>query len=91
VRAALAESETAPAADAATLADKRLEAVRATIKKAKIDTARLLEDKRVDVAGNDEAEVQLNLADSEQPRGPGRRAPEFLRRLTSDAGAHRVR
>jgi hypothetical protein len=91
VRAALAESETAPAADAATLADKRLEAVRATIKKAKIDTARLLEDKRVDVAGNGEPEVRLDLAESEQPRGPGRRAPEFLRRLTSDAGAHAAR
>jgi Domain of Unknown Function (DUF748) len=91
VRAALVESETAPAADAATLADKRLEAVRATIKKAKIDTARLLEDKRVDVAGNGEPEVRLDLAESEQPRGPGRRAPEFLRRLTSDAGAHAAR
>ena len=86
VRAALAESETAPASEAATLADKRLEAVRATVKKAKIDTARLLEDKRVDVSAADEPQVQLNLAESEQPRGPGRSAPEFLRRLTSDAG-----
>ena len=84
VRAALAETEPAPAAEAATLADKRLEAVRATVKKAKIDTARLLEDKRVDVAAYGEPQVQLDLADAEQSRG--RRAPEPRRPLTSDAG-----
>ena len=84
VRAALAETEPAPAAEAATLADKRLEAVRATVKKAKIDTARLLEDKRVDVAADGEPQVQLDLADAEQSRG--RRAPEPRRPLTSDAG-----
>ena len=83
VRAALAETEPAPAAEAATLADKRLEAVRATVKKAKIDTARLLEDKRVDVAADGEPQVQLDLADAEQSRG--RRAPEPRRPLTSDA------
>lgn len=84
VRAALADAETAPAAEAATLADKRLDAVRATVKKAKIDTARLLEDKRVDVAADAEPQVQLDLADGEQPRG--RRAPEPRRSLTRDAG-----
>jgi hypothetical protein len=63
-----------------------LEAVRTTIKKAKIDTARLLEDKRADVAREDEPQVRLDLAESENPRSPGRRAPEFLRKLTGDAG-----
>jgi|RhiMethySRZTD1v2_1073278.scaffolds.fasta_scaffold01805_24 uncharacterized protein DUF748 len=84
VRAALAETETAPAAEASTLADKRLEAVRATVKKAKIDTARLLEDKRVDVAADAEPHVTLDLAEGEQSRG--RRASEPRRQLTSDAG-----
>jgi len=59
--------------------------VRATIKKAKIDTARLLVDKRADVAQEDEPQVRLDLAESDNPRPPGRRAPEFLRKLTSDA------
>jgi uncharacterized protein involved in outer membrane biogenesis len=84
VRTALAETEPAPASEAETLADKRLEAVRATVKKAKIDTGRLLEDKRVDVAANAEPQVQLGLAEGEQARG--RRAPEPRRRQTSDAG-----
>jgi hypothetical protein len=79
------EGQTPPADALSTLADKRLEAVRATIKKAKIDTARLLEDKRADVAQEDEPQVRLDLAESDNPRPPGRRAPEFLRKLTSDA------
>ncbi len=85
IRAALLEGETPPADAVSTLADKRLEVVRATIKKAGIDTARLLEDKRADVAQEDESQVRLDLAESENPRRPGRRAPAFLRRLTSDA------
>jgi outer membrane protein OmpA-like peptidoglycan-associated protein len=84
IRAALLEGQAPPADALATLADKRLEAVRATIKKAKIDTARLLEDKAADVAQEDEPQVRLDLAESENARPPGRRAPEFLRRLTSD-------
>jgi hypothetical protein len=84
VRAALADAEAAPAAEAATLADKRLDAVRATVKKAKIDTARLLEDKRVDIAADAGPQVRLDLAEGEQPRG--RRASELRRSLTSDAG-----
>ncbi len=85
VRAALLEGQAPPADAVSTLADKRLEAVRATIKKAKIDTARLLEEKRTEVGQDDEPEVRLALAESENPRRPGRRAPEFLRKLTSDA------
>jgi Domain of Unknown Function (DUF748) len=85
VRAALLEGQTPPADAVSTLADKRLELVRATIKKAGIDTARLLDDKRAEVAQEDEPQVRLDLAESENPRRPGRRAPEFLRRLTSDA------
>jgi hypothetical protein len=85
IRAALLEGQTPPADAVATLADKRLEAVRATIKKAKIDTARLLEAKAAEVAQEDEPQVRLDLAESENARPPGRRAPEFLRRLTSDA------
>ncbi len=85
IRAALLEGQAPPADAVATLADKRLEAVRATIKKAKIDTARLLEDKAADVAQEDEPQVRLDLAESGNGGPPGRRAPEFLRRLTSDA------
>jgi hypothetical protein len=85
VRAALLEGQTPPADAVSTLADKRLELVRATIKKAGIDTARLLDHKRAEVAQEDEPQVRLDLAESENPRRPGRGAPEFLRRLTSDA------
>jgi len=85
VRAALLEGQTPPADAVSTLADKRLEAVRSTIKKARIDTARLREEKRAEVAQEDEPEVRLALAESENPRRPGRGAPEFLRKLTSDA------
>jgi hypothetical protein len=85
IRAALLEDQPPPASALSALADKRLEAVRTTIKKAKIDTARLLEDKRADVAQEGEPLVRLDLAESENPRPPGRRAPEFLRKLTSDA------
>jgi hypothetical protein len=85
VRAALREGQPPPADAVSTLADKRLAVVRATIKKAGIDTARLLEDKRAEVAQEDEPQVRLDLAESENPHRPGRRAPEFLRRLTSDA------
>jgi hypothetical protein len=84
VRAALVEGEVPPADAVSTLADKRLEAVRATIKKAKIDTARLLEDKRPpEVAQDDAPQVKLELAESENSGRPGRKA-ELLRRL-SDA------
>ena len=85
IRAALLEDQTPPASALSALADKRLEAVRTTLKKAKIDTARLLEDKRADVAQEGEPQVRLDLAESENPRPPGWRAPEFLRKLTSDA------
>jgi uncharacterized protein DUF748 len=85
IRAALVEDQPPPADEVSTLADKRLEAVRATIKKAKLDTARLLEDKRVEVGRDEEPQVRLDLDESENPRGHGRRAPEFLRGPTSDA------
>jgi hypothetical protein len=85
IRAALLEDQTPPASALSALADKRLEAVRTTIKKAKIDTARLLENKRADVAQEGEPQVRLDLAESENPHPPRWRAPEFLRKLTSDA------
>ena len=78
------EGEVPPADAVSTLADKRLEVVRATIKKAKIDTARLLEDKRPpEVAQDDAPQVRLELAESENSGRPGRKA-ELPRRL-SDA------
>ena len=61
IRAALLEDQTPPASALSALADKRLEAVRTTIKKAKIDTARLLEDKRPDVAREGDPQVRLDL------------------------------
>ena len=75
VRNALVEGEVPPADAVSTLADKRLEAVRATIKKAKIDTARLLEDKRPpEIARDDAPQVRLELAESENSGRPGRKA-----------------
>jgi hypothetical protein len=74
VGAALAQGEAAPVDAVSSLADKRLEAVRATIKKAGIDTARLLEDKpdkRVEIAQEGEPQVKLDLAEPEKPRRRG--------------------
>jgi len=81
VRAALLEGEP-PAEAVSTLADKRLEAVRATVKKAGIDPSRLLEAKRAGGAEGDDPQVKLDLVEPENPRRPGRRPPEFLRPLT---------
>jgi Domain of Unknown Function (DUF748) len=79
IRGALVEGEALPADAVSTLVDKRLEAVRATIKKAKIDTARLLEDKRPpEIAQDDAPQVRLELAESENSDRPGRKA-ELLR------------
>jgi len=82
LRAALLESETPPAEAVSALADKRLEAMRATVKKAGIDPSRLLEAKRAEGTEGDDPQVKLDLMQPETPRRPGRRAPEFLRRLT---------
>ena len=77
IRAALAQSEAAPADAVSSLADQRLEAVRAAIKKAGIDTARLLEDKqdkqdkRVEIAQEGDPQVKLDLAEPEKPRRRG--------------------
>src|SRR5262245_25825123 len=84
VRAALGENEVPPADAVSTLADKRLEAVRTTIKKAKIDAARLLEDKRPPEVSPDEApQVRFELVESESSGRPGKKT-ELPRRL-SDA------
>src|SRR5215475_1208527 len=69
------EGEVPPADAVSTLADKRLEVVRATIKKSKIDTARLLEDKRPpEIAKDDAPQVRFELAESENSGRPGRKA-----------------
>jgi hypothetical protein len=84
VRAALGENEVPPADAVSALADKRLEAVRATIKKAKIDAARLLEDKRPPEVSQDEApQVRFELVETESSGRPGKKT-ELPRRL-SDA------
>ena len=84
VRTALLEGETPPAEAVYKLADKRLETVRETVKKAGIDTSRLLETKRAEGADEAEPQVKLDLVEPENPRRPGRR-PEFLRRLMGGA------
>jgi len=84
VRAALGENEVPPADAVSALADKRLEAVRATIKKTKIDAARLLEDKRPPEVSQDEApQVRFELVETENSGRPGKKT-ELPRRL-SDA------
>jgi len=92
VRAALLEGEP-PAADAiSALADQRLKAVRAAVKKAGIDSSRLLEGKPPEGAAKapegaeeDEPRVTLDLVEPDSPRRPGRRSAEFPQRLT---GSH---
>ncbi len=84
IRAALLERETPPAEAVSTLADKRLEAVRAIVKKAGIDPSRLLEAKRAEGADEGDPQVKLDLVEPENPRRPGRRPAEFLRPLTGD-------
>jgi hypothetical protein len=84
VRTALLEGETPPGEAVSRLADKRLETVRETVKKAGIDPSRLLEAKRAEGADEAEPQVKLDLVEPENPRQPGRR-PEFLRRLMGDA------
>jgi uncharacterized protein involved in outer membrane biogenesis len=82
-RTALLEGETPSAETVSTLADKRLEAVRATVKKAGIDPSRLLAANRGGTEG-DHPQVKLDLVEPESPRRPGRRPPDFLRRLMGD-------
>lgn len=84
VRAALLEGETPPAEAVSKLADKRVETVRETVKKAGIDPSRLLETKRAEGADEADPQVKLDLVEPENPRRPGRR-PEFLRRLMGGA------
>jgi len=69
VRAALLEGEP-PAEAVSTLADKRLEAVRATVKKAGIDPSRLLEAKRAGGAEGDDPQVKLDLVARTRRRRP---------------------
>ncbi|HEV8441769.1 MAG TPA: DUF748 domain-containing protein [Methylomirabilota bacterium] len=89
VRAALVESEAAPAAAASTLAAERLDAVRAMFKKAGIQAARLPEEKGADAAAAGAGQVELKLVEpdsSHQPQ-PGSPRPGLLRRLMSEPGA----
>jgi len=89
VRAALLEGVTPPADAVSTLADQRLKAVRAAVKKAGIDSSRLLEGKPPEGAAKapegaeeDEPRVTLDLVEPDSPRRPGRRSAEFPQRLT---------
>jgi hypothetical protein len=68
IRAALLESQTPPTDAVSTLAAKRLELVRATLKKAGIDGSRLTEAKRVESAPEAEPQVKLDLAEPENSR-----------------------
>ena len=70
IRAALLEGETSTA-DLSTLAAKRLETVRATLKKAGIDGSRLTEAKQVENAETGAPEVRLDFAEPESPRRRG--------------------
>jgi len=70
IRAALLEGETSTA-DLSTLATKRLETVRATLKKAGIDGSRLTEAKQVENAETAAPEVRLDFAEPESPRRRG--------------------
>jgi hypothetical protein len=91
IRAALLEGEP-PAADAiSALADQRLKAVRAAVKKAGIDSSRLLEGKppegatkSPEGAEEDEPRVTLDLVEPDNPRRPGRRSAEFPQWLTGN-------
>jgi Domain of Unknown Function (DUF748) len=84
VRTALLAGETPPADAVSRLADKRLETVRETVKKAGIDPSRLRETTRADGADEADPQVKLDLVEPENPGRPGRR-PEFLRRLMGGA------
>jgi hypothetical protein len=62
-----------------TLAGKRLELVRTTVKKAGIDESRLLEGKRIESGDDAAASVKLDLAEPESPGRAERRAAEPVR------------
>ena len=62
-----------------TLAGKRLDLVRTTVKKAGIDDSRLLEAKRIDSGDDVAPAVKLDLAEPESPGRAGRRTSEPLR------------
>jgi hypothetical protein len=85
VRAALIESESAPGGGGSGLAQKRVELVRDMVKKAGIDPVRLLEAKRVETEEAGPGQVKLDLVEPENPRRPGGKGPEFLRRLMGSA------
>jgi uncharacterized protein involved in outer membrane biogenesis len=72
IRAALLESATPPKEAVSTLAEKRLEAVRATVKKAGIDASRLLEAKHGERAEEGDPQVKLDLMEPENPPRPRR-------------------
>jgi uncharacterized protein involved in outer membrane biogenesis len=59
-----------------TLAGKRLDLVRTTVKKAGIDDSRLLEAKRIDSGGDVAPAVKLDLAEPESPGRAARRTSE---------------
>jgi len=67
IRAALLEGEMSSDA-VSSLAAKRMESVRATLKKASIDGSRLTEAKQVESAEDGRPQVKLDFAEPESPR-----------------------
>jgi len=71
----------------ATLADKRLELVRATVKKAGIDGSRLVDAKRIESGDGLAPAVKLELAAPDSPGRAGAGAAEPFRSAMQVAGA----
>jgi Domain of Unknown Function (DUF748) len=77
VLAALAESERTSTGDASGLATKRMDAVRSKLKEAKVDSARLVENKVAQRQEAAEGGVQVDLVEQPGVKPP----PSFLERL----------
>jgi Domain of Unknown Function (DUF748) len=77
VMAALAEGEQQPTREASGLAAKRMDAVRSKLKQAKVDTARLVENKIVEGREAADGSIQVDLV---EPPG-AKPAPGFLERV----------
>jgi hypothetical protein len=83
--AALIANQPLPDTVATELATQRVEAVRTAAKKASVDPGRLPDRKLVPESEAVESQVALDLAEPERPERPGRRLPEFLRKLGAAA------
>jgi hypothetical protein len=85
IAAALIANQPLPASVTTELATQRVEAVRTAAKKASVDPGRLPDKKLVPESEAVESQVALDLAEPERPERPGRRLPEFLRKLGAAA------